>query len=59
MGNEEMVRLLVESGADVNIREGKYGTALRGASFRGHANVIRFLLDNGAEDFEEMLVPAN
>ncbi|KAF8208286.1 ankyrin repeat-containing domain protein [Mycena galopus ATCC 62051] len=54
MGNEEMVRLLVESGADVNIKEGKYGTALQGASSRGHHKVVHFLLDNGADDFQEM-----
>ncbi|KAF7343474.1 Ankyrin repeat domain-containing protein [Mycena venus] len=54
MGNEEMVRILVESGADVNVREGKYGTALRGASSRGHKNVVQFLLDHGADDGEEV-----
>jgi ankyrin repeat protein len=45
------VRLFVESGADVTVREEKYGTALCGTSSRGHANVVRFLRDNAAEDF--------
>ena len=38
---------LLESGANVNMR-GKYGSALEGASSKGHENTVRVLLGNGA-----------
>jgi ankyrin repeat protein len=45
----ELVRLLIERGADVNGRRRDGLTALHGAAYRGHCEVIRFLLDHGAD----------
>ncbi|KAJ6527979.1 ankyrin repeat-containing domain protein [Mycena vulgaris] len=45
----DLVRLLLESGADVNAQGGKYGTALTAASVRGFTDVVQLLLDNGAD----------
>lgn len=48
-GHEEMARLLLENGADVNTEGGFDQTsALRAASEKGHHEVVRLLLENGA-----------
>ncbi|KAJ4857382.1 ankyrin repeats (many copies) domain-containing protein [Trichoderma breve] len=51
-GSEEIVRLLLERGADVNAEGGKYGTALRTVCAKCPSNsqveIIRLLLDHGA-----------
>ena len=44
-----MVRMLLDKGADVNAKGGRYGTALQAASERGHDQVVRMLLDIGAD----------
>ncbi|KAF8217589.1 ankyrin repeat-containing domain protein [Mycena galopus ATCC 62051] len=36
-------------GANVNVQGGHYGTALQGASYRGHLNVAQLLLEYGAD----------
>lgn len=33
----------------INARGGRYGNALQAASFRGHENVVKMLLDAGAD----------
>ena len=48
-GHENIVRLLLEKGADVNLQGGFYGSALQAASFHGHKNFVRLLLEKGAE----------
>jgi ankyrin repeat protein len=35
-------------GADVNIQGGEYGNALQAASYEGHHEIVKLLLDNGA-----------
>ena len=45
----ELVRLLLEHGADVNGRRRDGLTALHSAAYRGHLCVMRYLLDNGAD----------
>ncbi|KAJ9614126.1 hypothetical protein H2200_002262 [Cladophialophora chaetospira] len=45
-GNVEMVKLLLESGADVNARD---GVALVEASRWGHLDVLRLLIEQGAD----------
>ncbi|KAJ4379967.1 hypothetical protein N0V86_004273 [Didymella sp. IMI 355093] len=48
-GNEAMVRVLLDNGADVNMQDGRYGTAILIASARGHKEVAKLLLDRGAD----------
>jgi ankyrin repeat protein len=57
-GNEELVRLLVDAGADVNMSpSGELAhehllagqTPLYGAAKKGHLNICKYLLENGAQ----------
>ena len=49
MGDVEAVKSALKRGADVNAK-GKYGsTALHDASFIGNENIVRLLLENGAD----------
>ena len=51
-GHVNIVQLLLESGADVNLKNGKssrYGSALVAASAEGHANIVQLLLESGAD----------
>lgn len=48
-GHENMVRLLLENGADI-VAGAKYGwTALHSAAINGHDGVVRLLLETGAD----------
>ena len=47
-GHIEIVRLLLEKGADINARDIK-GTPLHWAASRGHLEVVRWLVENGAD----------
>jgi ankyrin repeat protein len=47
-GNEALVRLLLDRGADVNAKDGGNVTALHKASY-GHPSVVRLLLERGAD----------
>jgi ankyrin repeat protein len=49
VGLEDLVRLLLDKGADVNAQGGGYGNALQAASWRGHEQVVKTLLDKGAD----------
>lgn len=48
-GHLEIVRSLLENGADANIHYGCYGNALYLASARNHFQIVQLLLKNGAE----------
>lgn len=48
-GNVEIARILVENGADVNIKDRGGETPLHIASYYGKADMVRFLLENGAK----------
>ncbi|HKW98437.1 MAG TPA: ankyrin repeat domain-containing protein [Bryobacteraceae bacterium] len=49
-GNLEILKLLLDHGADVNVKDTFYGaTALTWASMKEHVDVIRLLLDKGAK----------
>ena len=48
-GYEQVVKLLLDNGADVNEQSGHYGNALRAASASGHEQVVKLLLDKGAD----------
>ena len=41
--------MLLEKGADVNAKGGRYGSALQAASDSGHEAVVRLLLQKGAD----------
>ncbi|KAJ7112635.1 ankyrin repeat-containing domain protein, partial [Mycena epipterygia] len=44
-----IVRLLLEKGANFNAADGKHGSALQAASAGGHTEIVRLLLENGAD----------
>ena len=48
LGHTDIVRCLIEAGADVNSIAGDGSTPLISAAFKGHIDVVRVLLDNGA-----------
>ncbi|OWZ00838.1 TKL protein kinase [Phytophthora megakarya] len=47
-GHLEIVRLLVDHAANVNVTDSENQTPLMKASYRGHEEIVRLLLDNGA-----------
>jgi ankyrin repeat protein len=49
-GNEGIVKLLLENGAEVNAKGGEYGNALQAASFRGNEAIVKLLLENALWD---------
>jgi ankyrin repeat protein len=48
-GHVQMVQLLLESGANVNIQGRDYGTALQAASASGYEKIVQILVDNSAD----------
>jgi ankyrin repeat protein len=48
-GSEQVVQLLLDAGADVNIIGGYFGSALQAAAANGGEQVVRLLLDAGAD----------
>lgn len=44
----ETVELLLDAGAEVNARQGPFGSALQAAALSGKAGVVRLLLEKGA-----------
>lgn len=49
MGHEEIVKLLLDKGADVNAQGGYNGNALYAASEEGHEAIVKLLLDKDAD----------
>jgi ankyrin repeat protein len=49
VGQTEVVRLLVENGANINFQNGELSTALHTAAFFCHRKVVEYLLDHGAD----------
>ncbi|KAJ7269760.1 ankyrin repeat-containing domain protein [Mycena rebaudengoi] len=47
-GHVAMVRLLLEKGANIDLHNAEFATALYIASRKGHVEVVRLLLDRGA-----------
>jgi ankyrin repeat protein len=50
-GSAEMVKYLVEQGADVNLplQTGEYGSALAAATERGRTETVKYLVEQGAD----------
>lgn len=48
-GHEDVVRILLEAGADVNAKDAEGNTALSLATTRGHQDVIKLLKAKGAK----------
>ena len=48
LGNMAIVKALVETGSDVNIQDSVFRTPLSRACYGGHAEVVSYLLSNGA-----------
>ena len=48
-GRTEVVQLLIEKGADVNLKNGDGATPLHSAAFLGRVDVAKLLLENGAD----------
>ena len=50
LGQTEIVKLLLEKGADVNARDNRIGAmAIMVASDKGHVDIIKLLIENGAD----------
>ncbi|PVH90087.1 hypothetical protein DM02DRAFT_548438, partial [Periconia macrospinosa] len=47
-GHEQIVRRLLDKGADINAQGGFYGNALQAASSGGQEQIMMLLQDNGA-----------
>ena len=52
-GHLEVVKLLVESGADVDHVSEKGWTALHCAAYNGHLEVVKLLVESGADVHQE------
>ena len=48
-GHEEVVKLLIEKGAEVNRTDKAGVTALMAASEQGHGEIVKLLIEKGAE----------
>jgi outer membrane protein assembly factor BamB len=52
-GNSKIVKLLIEAGADVNVRDSFYGsTPLNWALYEENLDVVKLLIDGGATDLD-------
>lgn len=50
VGSEDIVRLLLDRGANVNADCDYWGNTLRAAAFSGNESIVRLVLEKGAED---------
>src|SRR5881628_379169 len=58
-GNPEVVRILLDHGADVNAKETLSGmTPVMFAAFKGHTAIVKLLLDRGVTEPDPAFAPA-
>ena len=48
-GHQDIVQILLDQGADVDVEGGEYSNALQAASLEGHQEIVQILLDKGAD----------
>lgn len=48
-GHFEIVKALVNKGAEINVNRGVFGSALHAAARRGHFDIVKFLTGRGAD----------
>ncbi|CAN9376854.1 unnamed protein product [Alternaria alternata] len=53
LGLSIVTKLLLDQGAEVNAQGGYFGNALQAASWGGHEQVVKTLLDAGAHQHQE------
>ncbi|KAI1307434.1 ankyrin repeat-containing domain protein [Xylaria venustula] len=58
-GQTHSVKLLIDKGANVNARGGKYRSALNAAVFKGFWAIVEILLDNGAKPDRQPFLEAD
>ncbi|KAF8239490.1 hypothetical protein L208DRAFT_1237287, partial [Tricholoma matsutake] len=46
--NQEIVKLLIEKGANVNAQGGFFGNALQAAAYNGNQEIVKLLIEEGA-----------
>src|SRR5437867_12012443 len=58
-GNPEVVKILLDHGADVNAKETLSGmTPVMFAAFKGHTTIVRMLLERGVTEPDAAFLPA-
>lgn len=55
-GDYDTVKKLIDNGCDVNSKDGNDNTALMFAALSGQANIVKLLIDNGADDYYTLLL---
>ncbi|KAM3078521.1 hypothetical protein ACMFMG_006393 [Clarireedia jacksonii] len=45
----ELIHMLLQAGADIQMKEGRHGTALQAAAYEGKADIVRTLIKCGAD----------
>ncbi|KAF2734985.1 hypothetical protein EJ04DRAFT_224485 [Polyplosphaeria fusca] len=58
-GNDAVIAVLLENGADVNAQGGYFGNALQAASCKGYEAVVKVLLEKGADPHAQHLPKGN
>lgn len=48
LGRDDIFKVLVTNGADINAHGGHYGSLLHAAVQRGEEKIVQFLIENGA-----------
>ena len=57
-GYADIVKMLIDAGADVNVEDSKSKTALSKAAYKGHAEIVKLLFDAGACSKEDAFLKA-